>query len=56
MRHDLLAALLPLAAAGALSCAHTPSAKEREAAEIHYQLGAEALQAGRREEIGRAHV
>jgi type IV pilus assembly protein PilF len=32
----------------ALACAHGPSKKERESAEIHYQLGAEALQAGRR--------
>ena len=36
--------------AGALACAHTPSKKEHEASEIHYQLGAEALRAGRREE------
>lgn len=47
-RPALLAAL-----AGALACAHGPSGKEREAAEIHYQLGAEALQAGRREEAMR---
>jgi type IV pilus assembly protein PilF len=41
------------AAASAFACAHSPSAKEREAAEIHYQLGAEALRAGRREEAMR---
>ncbi len=36
-----------------VACAHAPSKKEREAAEIHYQLGAEALQAGRRPEAVR---
>ncbi len=41
-----LASLAALALA--LGCAHGPSGKERQAAEIHYQLGAEALQAGRR--------
>jgi type IV pilus assembly protein PilF len=46
--------LLALAAAlAAVACAHAPSAKEREAADIHYQLGAEALQGGRREEAMR---
>ncbi len=34
----------------ALGCAHAPSRKDRESSEIHYQLGAEALQAGRRED------
>lgn len=37
-----------LATAG--GCAHAPSKKDREAAEIHYQLAAEALQKGRRTE------
>ena len=32
------------------SCAGAPSAKEREAAEIHYNLGVEALRAGRVQE------
>ncbi len=36
-----------------LACAHAPSKKEREAAEIHYQLGTEALQADRRAEAMR---
>ena len=48
--------LAPLAAAllaGALACAHGPSKKERESSDIHYQLGAEALRAGRREEAMR---
>jgi len=33
-----------------LACAHAASGKEREAAEIHYQLGVEALRGGRRED------
>jgi type IV pilus biogenesis/stability protein PilW len=32
------------------ACAHTPTRKDREAAEIHYQLGADALRSGRRAE------
>jgi type IV pilus biogenesis/stability protein PilW len=36
-----------LAALLAAACAGTPSAKEREKAEIHYNLGVEALRAGR---------
>jgi len=36
-------ALVALAAA----CAHSPSAKERESAEIHYNLGTDALRNGR---------
>jgi Tfp pilus assembly protein PilF len=40
-------ALVALAAAAALACAHGPSRKERRAAEIHHDLGAEALRAGR---------
>jgi type IV pilus assembly protein PilF len=31
----------------ALACAHGPSRKERESAEIHYNLGTEALRGGR---------
>jgi type IV pilus assembly protein PilF len=34
-------------AALALACAHGPSGKEREASEIHYNLGLEALRGGR---------
>jgi type IV pilus assembly protein PilF len=34
----------------ALACAGAPSRKQREAAEIHFQLGAEALQANRRDD------
>lgn len=46
--------LVALAAvAGALACAHSPSKKEREAAEIHYQLGVESLNANRREDAMR---
>jgi len=44
----LLLALLAMAAG--LSCAHEPSAKQRESADIHYQLGAEAMRSGRRED------
>jgi len=33
-----------------LACAHGPTKRQLEAADIHYQLGAEALKAGRREE------
>jgi type IV pilus biogenesis/stability protein PilW len=47
---QLLAALL---ACAPLACAHSLTTKEREAAEIHYQLGAEALRNGRREEAMR---
>ena len=50
LRRSLLVAL---AAASVFACAHGPSKKERESAEIHYQLGAEALRAGRREEAMR---
>jgi type IV pilus assembly protein PilF len=40
---------LPLAAVAALvlACVHGPSAKERRTAEIHHDLGVEALRAGR---------
>ncbi len=43
---------LPLAAALALAlaCAHSPSRKEREGAEIHYNLGLEALRGKRTQE------
>jgi Tfp pilus assembly protein PilF len=41
--------LLALAAAAlASACAHGPSPKQREASDIHYQLGAEALSQNRR--------
>jgi Tfp pilus assembly protein PilF len=39
--------LAALAAVAALGCIHGPSAKERRAAEIHHDLGVEALRAGR---------
>jgi type IV pilus biogenesis/stability protein PilW len=52
-RAGLSVVAVPLALAAALACAHSPSGKQREAAEIHYQLGAEALQAGRREDAMR---
>jgi len=50
---DITHGLISLALVGVLACSHTPSRKEREAAEIHYQLGAEALRAGRRDEAMR---
>ncbi len=42
--------LLSTLALALIACAHTPSRKDREAAEIHYQLGADALRSGRRAE------
>ncbi|HEX9306074.1 MAG TPA: tetratricopeptide repeat protein [Anaeromyxobacter sp.] len=39
--------LAALAAAAALACAHGPSSKDRRSAEIHHDLGAEALRSGR---------
>ncbi len=45
MRPSRTAALL--AAALALACAHAPSRKDRQAAEIHHDLGVEAIRAGR---------
>jgi Tfp pilus assembly protein PilF len=39
--------LLALAAAASLACVHGPSSKERRSAEIHHDLGVEALRAGR---------
>ncbi|HEY6098607.1 MAG TPA: tetratricopeptide repeat protein [Anaeromyxobacter sp.] len=41
------ARLIALAATALLACAHGPSAKDRRAAEIHHDLGVEALRAGR---------
>jgi type IV pilus assembly protein PilF len=41
------ALLLVLAATASSACAHRPSAKDRHAAEIHHDLGVEALRAGR---------
>jgi type IV pilus assembly protein PilF len=38
--------LAVLAATAAIACAHGPSAKERKTAEIHHDLGVEALRAG----------
>jgi type IV pilus assembly protein PilF len=46
-RRSGLALALLLAASG---CAQAPTRKAREGAEIHFQLGAEALQANRRED------
>jgi type IV pilus assembly protein PilF len=46
-RRRSVALALLLALSG---CASAPTRKAREAAEIHYQLGAEALQANRRED------
>ena len=40
-------ALAALAAVAVLSCAHRPGAKERKTADIHHDLGVEALRAGR---------
>jgi type IV pilus assembly protein PilF len=48
MRTPLIAVLAVLVAAQA--CAHGPSAKERRAADIHHDLGLEALRAGRSQE------
>jgi type IV pilus biogenesis/stability protein PilW len=42
--------LLTLLSLTVAACAHTPSRKDREAAEIHYQLGADALRSGRNAE------
>lgn len=39
--------LAALAAVAALACAHGASSKDRRASEIHHDLGAEALRAGR---------
>jgi Tfp pilus assembly protein PilF len=41
------ARLLALAAASLLACAHGPSSKERRSAEIHHDLGVDALRTGR---------
>jgi type IV pilus assembly protein PilF len=50
MRPTLLAAL---AAAACLACAHGPTKKERRSAEIHHDLGVEALRAGRAQDAMR---
>ena len=42
-----LTRLAALSAVAALACAHGPTSKERRSAEIHHDLGAEALRAGR---------
>jgi Tfp pilus assembly protein PilF len=39
--------LAALAAASLVACAHGPSAKERKTAELHHDLGVDALKAGR---------
>lgn len=39
--------LAALAAVAVLACAHSPSSRERRTAEIHHDLGVEALRAGR---------
>ena len=48
------AALVVAAALLAAACATAPSAKTRQAADIQFQLGAEALNAGRREDALRS--
>ncbi len=53
VRRGLSTLAVRLVLLAALGCAHAPSGKERESAEIHFQLGAEALQAGRREDAMR---
>jgi type IV pilus biogenesis/stability protein PilW len=47
IRSAAAASLLAIAAAAVVGCAHTPSRKEREASEIHYNLALEALRARR---------
>lgn len=42
--------IVPLLLLALLACARTPSAKQREGAEIHTNLGLEALRAGRAQE------
>lgn len=46
-KHHPIVALVLLSA---LACAHRPSAKERRTADIHHDLGVEALRAGRAQE------
>jgi type IV pilus assembly protein PilF len=41
------APLLAISAASLLACAHGPSAKDRRSADIHHDLGVEALRGGR---------
>jgi Tfp pilus assembly protein PilF len=43
----ILPRLAAVAAVAVLACVHGPSAKERHSAEIHHDLGVEALRAGR---------
>jgi Tfp pilus assembly protein PilF len=43
----MLSRLAALAALSSLACAHGPSAQQRRTAEIHHDLGVEALRAGR---------
>ncbi len=45
--HRSLPRLAALAAASLLACAHGPSARERKTAEIHHDLGVDALRLGR---------
>lgn len=45
--HRSLPLLAALAAASLLACAHGPSAHERKTAEIHHDLGVDALRQGR---------
>ena len=47
MRARPIAVAALLAALAAAGCQHTPSRKERETAEIHYNLSLEALRARR---------
>jgi type IV pilus biogenesis/stability protein PilW len=49
-RKTLVLSLLLAGAAAQAGCASTPSARDRERAEIQYNLGAEALRAGRIQE------
>jgi Tfp pilus assembly protein PilF len=44
---QMLPRLAALAAAAALACVHGPSAKDRRSAEIHHDLGVEAIGQGR---------
>jgi Tfp pilus assembly protein PilF len=45
--HRSLPRLAALATVSLLACVHTPSARERKTAEIHHDLGVEALRLGR---------
>ncbi|HTP25154.1 MAG TPA: tetratricopeptide repeat protein [Anaeromyxobacteraceae bacterium] len=50
MKRNRLLARFAVLSVAALACATAPSRKDREASDIHYQLGAEALQQGRHED------